>query len=301
MDLEGDIRRDILAHLPHEASDRAELTALPLRDLLVVYRNWSSRIVSSKPRKVHCSAALLSNPLARDPRYKPALDQIIAFTKAGTSIKPHLSREVKHGYRRSSRTKDKTRRKDLDLLLNDWCVYHLHLSTKIEGDGFVERHGPVLFATFSEDNAYLIDIFNHGDWTREHVIRVIVQEWPNAGLVCEIPESVGLDSSISEQDRKVIRQKHCNAFLAIDGKMYSPVRGGLSCSGYAIRHVLDADRLLRTVDWFKELVRNRKSLAAILAENGFALPSDAAFQFQFFENGGYGVVEKRTGIQIRLQ
>lgn len=194
MDLEGDIRRDILSHLPHEPGDRIELTATPIRDLLVSYLNWSSRIVSSKP----------------------ALDQIIAFTETGTSIKPHLSREVKHGYRRSSRTKGKTRRKDLDLLLNDWCVYHLHLSTEIEGDGFVQRLAPVLFAAFSEEDAYLIDIFNHGDWTREHVIRVIVKEWPNAGLVCEIPEGVGLDSAISEQDRKVLRQKHCNAFLEID-------------------------------------------------------------------------------------
>jgi hypothetical protein len=301
MDFEEDMRRCVLAELPHQQRDRTELAALKIRDLLLVYRNWRNRVVSNKPRRVHCSTALLSNPTAADLVYKEALDQIVAFVESGTSIKPHLSRGIKHGFQGKNRRKSKTYRKDLDLLLNDWGIHHLHLSTAIEADGFVARDGPLLFAAFGDGNAFFIDIFSHGDWTREDVIRVIVREWPDAGIICETPNAAGLASPVSEQNREVLRKNHCNAFLAIDGRLYTPAGGGLSSSGVSIRNVLYVDKMLRTVEWFEDALQKPNSnVVTKLAENGFTLPPNPDLQFEFFEDGGYGIVDKRTSFRIRL-
>jgi hypothetical protein len=85
----------------------------------------------------------------------------------------------------------------------------------------------------------------------------------------------------------------------MDGEIYSPVRGSLSSSGYAIRNVLDADVILSQINWFKN-PQNRDGLTTRLAEDGVVLPPDADFCFQFFDDSGYCIVEKRTGLRIRL-
>jgi len=300
MDFEEDIRQHVLANLPHQPSDRGELMAKRASDVLIFYINWLGRFVPARPRAVQCSTALSSNQLATDLRYKPALDQIVAFLRAGTEITAHLSRDINYGYQGTSTAKPKKRRRDLDLLLNDWGVHHLHLSTVIETDGFVRRNGPLLFAVFRPENAYLIDIMNHDDWTREYVIQVMVREWPDAGRVHEI-KGEGLSHPLSEQDRKILRSKHVFAAFEIDGKNYMPA-AGLTSAGTSIRATLSEATVLRTVRWFEDHMRESPDyIATTLAENGVVPPQNPDFHFEFFPNGGYGIVEKQTGFRFRLK
>lgn len=300
MDLQEDIRQHVLANLPHDPGDRSELAAKSACELLVFYKNWLDRLVAPRPRDVHISPALLSNPLAADPRYKPGLDQIVASLKVGTEITPHLSRAISHGYQAKDTTERKCIRQDLDLLLNDWGILHLHLCTEIEADGFVKRSGPLLFAVFRPKDAYLIDILGHGAWTREHLIEVIVAEWPNAELVHELKGALGLNNRLTEQDRKVLRKKHANALFEFDGKVYMPA-GGMMASGVSIRSVMAADQVLHCAKWFEtELQNNPKFISETFTEMGLTPPSDPDLHFEFFEDSGYGVVERRTGMRIRL-
>jgi hypothetical protein len=186
MNFEEDIREFVLGNLPHDPSFTAELRAKTPPELLIIYGNWRSRLVSMGPRRVHRSKALVANPLSADARYKTGLDAIIAKLENGQDVTPHLSRGIRYGYKPPSGSRS---RQDLDLLLNDWGVHHLHLSDVIEGDGFVGRTGPLLFAVFRPDDAYLIDIIDHGGWTRDHVIETMVAEWPNENLVWELRAS----------------------------------------------------------------------------------------------------------------
>ncbi len=168
-----------------------EATALATRDvhgLLTLYFNWHARFIPARPRTVHKAAALSANPLASDPAYKPALDQIISSVEVGGDLTRYLSRGIKHIYQMPGQ-------RYLDLLLNDWGIHHLHLSTTVEPDGFVRRTKPLLVAVFRQD-AYLIDILPHGAWTKESMIRTIVQEWPDAGLVTRLQGVIGLEFPI---------------------------------------------------------------------------------------------------------
>lgn len=300
MDFEEDIRQHVLANLSHQPRDRGALMTKRASDLLIIYINWLGRFVPATPRVVQCSTALSSNQLATDLRYKPALDQIVAFLRSGTEITAHLSRDIKYGYQRTSTAKPKKRRRDLDLLLNDWGVHHLHLSTVIEADGFVKRDGPLLFAVFRPEYAYLIDIMNHDDWTREHVIQVMVREWPGAGFIHEI-KGAGLASRLSDEDRKVLRSKHVNAaFFEIDGKIYMPA-AGLTTAGTPIRAIRGADAVLRKVRWFEDHIqKSPEYIATTLTENGIVPPPIPDLHFEFFITGGYGIVERQTGFRFLL-
>jgi hypothetical protein len=297
MNLEEDIREFVLKSLPHDPKFTAELQAKTAQELLVIYGNWRSRLVSMSPRQVHRSNVLMANPLSSDLRYKPGLDAIVAKLLNGQDVTPHLSRAIRYGYKPTNSGRN---RQDLDLLLNDWGVHHLHLSTAIEADGFVARTGPLLFAVFRPDDAYLIDIIDHGGWTRNHVIETIVAEWPSENLVWEMKGVLPSGRTWSEAERKDLRNAHISSYLEIGGKLYMPA-GGLTSAGTSVMNTMSVQRLFRTVRWFKDqLAKEPDFLKNAAAPSGITLPAEPDLHFEFFAEGGYGVVEKKTGLRFRL-
>jgi hypothetical protein len=88
--------------------------------------------------------------------------------------------------------------------LNDWGIHHLHVSTAVEADGFVERDGPprpLLFAIFKQQRAYLIDVMGHEDFADDRLIRIIFDTWPNDGLVSEVKGILGGVKSYTKEER----------------------------------------------------------------------------------------------------
>src|SRR2546422_10559564 len=122
MDFEQDIRAHVLSNLPHDSGVAQELAAKSARDLLIIFRNWMNRHVNPHPRIIHRSKALDRNPLASDPAYQPALEEIVRKIQNGEDLTPFLSRGIQNGYRSTQGLPpgQLQRRKDLDLLLNDW-------------------------------------------------------------------------------------------------------------------------------------------------------------------------------------
>src|SRR5690242_6368979 len=175
--LEKRLRRHALAELPKEKGQRQELESLELRDLLTVYGNWRYRCPPSRPRSVHISRELEKEMEAGEA--PKALGPLIQKIKDGNALKAFLSRNVNVAIDRSEGTPHH-RRKDLDLLLAEWGVHHLHLSAVIEADGFAERTRDLLFVVVRPNDAYLIGIFPHGSWTKWAVAERAVRNWPEA-------------------------------------------------------------------------------------------------------------------------
>jgi hypothetical protein len=188
----------------------------------------------------------------------------------------------------------------LDLLLNDWGVHHLHLSTIVEEDGFVERTGPLLFAVLKSDQAFLIDIVEHGGWTRDRVIEIMATDWPNDNLVWELKGIIPPRRRLSEVDRKSIRNSHSSSIFEIAGKAYMPA-GGLTTAGTSTVTTATVQRLLRKLKWLEgQLNTDPNYLKEMAAQNGITLPANPDLHFRFFPAGGYGVVESRTGLRFLL-
>jgi hypothetical protein len=301
MDFEEDIRQHVLSNLPNKSKFNQDLAAKDASELLIIYGNWCNRLVKAQPRRVHESKVLRANPHASDPQYGPGLAQIIAKLQNGEDISPHLSRRICWGYETAGASGDTLLgRKDLDLMLSDWGVHHLHLSTEVETDGFVKGSKYLPFAVFQPNDAYLIDIKEHGAWTNTDLVRVIVDEWPDAGLVQEVMGIKGLVYSRSETERKMLRDAGIVTIIEIDGRFYLPTARMSSC-GTPLRAVRTADRVFDDIDRFKaQLAEAPAFVSRSIADAGLVPPVDPDLHFQFFDSG-YGVVERKTGFQFRLR
>lgn len=298
VDLLEDIRQFVLSHLPCLPSARAELEAKDAHELLVIYRNWQERLIRPVPRRVHRSQALLANPLAGHAKHGPALEQIARMLETGEEVTPHLSRNVIHGYQEDA--SGQRFRKDLDLMLNDWGVHHLHLSAHIESDGFAERTGPLLFAVIKNNDAYLIDIMDHGNWVCRRIFETMVKEWSEAGLAHEMKGVIGLAREVSEADHKTLRAKHVNTFIEVNGKVYMPSRG-MAAAWNSMTATMAANQLIGTIeDAQQHLTDNPNYFSGLMRQNGIEPPHTLDLHFHIFDEGGYGVIERQTGVALRL-
>ncbi len=300
MDFEADIREHVLAHLPYPPEFESELRQKPIEDLAIIYGNWCSRHIQTRPRTVHKSAALRLNPQAVT--FERVLVAITEKVKTGVDITPHLSRRIRHGYVAPDTNKPKAlnRRKDLDLLLNDWGMHHLHLSTMLEADGFVSRTGPLLFVIFRHSDAYLVDIAEHGDWTNDQMIDVVIKEWPTIGAVAELKGVLPPTQQPSAKERQTLRNAGINSPLVADGKVFFPL-AGLTTAGTAGSVTMAVIHLFKGLKRFIAMMSDDPDFVAkSMSSYGVETPATPDLHFAFFEDGGYGIIERITGFRFRL-
>lgn len=301
MNLKESVRQWALQNLPYDRGDVSLVAWLNGHDahgLLVVYHNWMNRRVKPQPRVVRRSKAFQQNPLTT--QRASDLAQIIADIEQGRDLTKYLSRQI---VRAVVQVPGQPPRPDLDWMLNDRGVYHLHISTQIDPDGFVSRpkqknaEEPLLFAAFQQQTAYLIDIMKHGDWTRDDVLKVLATEWPNEGVIHELYGVLGLKNPITEEQRAT--RKHPNSAFEFRGKVFMPI-GFMSATGMTMEAGREADKLLLRIDAFeRELIRNPKLLKPAFERHGLAFPEAPEFEFEIREDG-YGVIETKTRTWVNL-
>lgn len=248
-DLEGLIRDYISAEMPTQPG---YLEGKSLVHLMIDYRVWRGRFVQPCPRKVHRSAEMNESP--RSTEHAEALTEIEAKLVGGEDIEAHLSFRIKDPLGDGGLPSDSLhKRRDRDLLLAEWGVHHLHLSTQPHHrkQGFVERTDEVLFAVFRESDAYLLGIYRHPEhdnWAAEEIFAVMARNWPGAGLVHESRFATGLSQEHSDDDRLELRNFGVNTGLKIDGKVYSPGGFGMSLDGTPLLAVKEAQQVMWELD-----------------------------------------------------
>jgi hypothetical protein len=223
------IRRHVLAAMPEP--HRHILEGASLSEALTEYRVWRGRFVSPRARRVHWSPELLGDPKATV--HQEALAAINARIDRGDDLSPHLSAGVT--------------RVSKDRLLADWGLHHLHLSTELGAEGFVERTGDVLFAAFSEKDAYLLGIYEHprhANWAAESIFAILVRNWPDSGLVHELRWLTGLSQKFSDGDRLALRNAGVASFMEVDGKVYAPGGLGITTAGTPTAATRAADAVM---------------------------------------------------------
>lgn len=307
INFDEDIRQQVLEHLPPFPGDRGALASKGTYDLLTIYVNWLRRLVPAQPRRVHSSEALLASQCSLADKHRTGLDQLIAKIETGSCIRPHLSTRIEQGFTPQDPAEGKAlqKRRDLDLLLNECGVHHLHLGQKLRKDGFVERKrsdppAPLLFAAFRPYDAYLIDLMPHDDWTSTHLLEVLVREWPEAGLLVKKLKGIAPGTNYSPHDRKKLRNAGITTSVIIDGEVYTPI--GLSLAGYSTQTSNEVKGILNSLTRFKKRLHQDPAYGGfLLSQCGFPIPSQVDFHFVFFDTGGYGVIETHTpGFGMRL-
>jgi hypothetical protein len=305
MKLAESVRKLVLKNLPYRENDPGVIAALNRMgpgNLLTLYLNWRDRLIPTGPRRVLRSAVFNQNSVVSQRAL--AISQIIDDIEHGRDLTKYLSRHVKIGFELPPKpgTKKLKRLKYLDLLLNDWGIHHLHISTIVESDSFVQRNqhdDHLLFAIFKPERAYLIDVMRHGNWANEHLLRTIIDTWPDDGLVREVKGIRGSRRTFGEEERIELRSAGISELFQIDGRVYSSGTA-ITTAGNSIKTTFLSNRILRALKHFQEEVNADPTQIIQLIRQHGGIPLDKPdFEFSFFQDG-FGVIEKTTGFAIRL-
>lgn len=179
--------------------------------------------------------------------------------RGGEKFSAHLSRSTK-------------KTENHDLMLYDWGIYHFHLGTTIEEDGYIQRTANLLYAYIKDNQMYLLGIFEHGKWNDQQLIELIHKYYPwsiKSWAVDEQPEIV-----LSEQDRKRMRNANVNTFVIMnDGTAYLGPGWGYTAAGTSAKVRMQAN------DKFHEARNFEKRL---LSE----LPNAEEFEWRMERDGG---------------
>jgi hypothetical protein len=268
---------------------------MPIESLLVAYHNWLCRLIRPVPRSIHLSREFSTSP--QRAKYAAALADIFDAIATGKDLTHRLSKLVRFGIvaNSTSATKDK------DLMLNDWGIHHLHLGMGPDkkDPSVTARSGDLLFAIFRPTAAYILNIFDHKDWTDRDIVRIAVENWPNLDLFLELKGVMALDRTVDEAEHQTLRKAGITSMVEVDGRVYAG-RGMLSTAGTSIQSVRAADKLLERLENFEELCASSTSaVEKLLLQAGVQPPNAPHFVFQFLTDG-YGVRETTTGAFIVL-
>ncbi|MGA3027009.1 MAG: hypothetical protein ABSF98_19810 [Bryobacteraceae bacterium] len=163
----------------------------------------------------------------------------------GNDLGPHLSE------RHSSLT-------NLDGLLNEWGVNHLHLGAGPwpKNSLLADRTGPLLFAFITDDDCYAINIYEHGDWERNSIVESLHRNWPQVIAGWRI---IGVKGEVlSEKQRRRVRSLNAQAAMAVtDGTVYQAIGGGVMVSGISFQAMSRADRICVDVERLQDAVQQQ--------------------------------------------
>ena len=225
-ELERRVCAHLLAQMPSDPS--GELAALDVGTLLAIYGNWRSRYVRPRPRNARLSEELQAS--SKRLEYKAVVDEIVAAIEAGKDLSPHLSRGILTAYEPTAqRPRNIAGRTDLDLLISDWGLHHLHLTTEMCPDGFYERTGDLLFAKFTDDDAFLIAILGHGRWADKNLLRILVHNWPDRETDMVAMTGLRLVHDPTNDEHLRGRKGALAQPVEIDGTVYFPL--GMTTAG----------------------------------------------------------------------
>ncbi|WP_445716578.1 hypothetical protein [Flavobacterium sp.] len=188
----------------------------------ILYYALQKRRIEAKPRNV-----LVSKEFICPPDLESGLELLKTKITNGEDIRPYQSRLLKKiGIQ--------------DGLLFDWDIHHLHLGTTLEDDGFINRTGPLLYTRIDDENAYLINIENHGAWTMQELLRIIHNNWPESIENFRIKDAVSLSTSFSDDDLKGLRNANVNSLIEVEpGAIYMGPGWGFVGSGDSGKAVMD--------------------------------------------------------------
>lgn len=160
-----------------------------------------------RPRRVHKSREFYC-PGAHRRGLKKLLDCLCT----GQDLQPYFSKDV---YNLDF----------VDDMFNDWGVLHLHLGDRPypKDPRFIDRTGPLLFLYLSDSDAYLINIYNHGDWSRESILQTVLNNWPHLLRPYVIQGATGVVQPLTDKQRTEARKAGMATFIELRAADGTPV------------------------------------------------------------------------------
>lgn len=138
-----------------------------------------------------------------------------------------------------------------DLLLNTWVIQHIHISRtkKNKSNKFYDRSDFLLFAIFSENAAYFLDIQNHkavNVFSKQNYLKIIDENWPELLDDYDINKNGDKTRAFDYTDqeiREITKKGYSIGLINIGDRTISCPGIGITTSGHNIQIVRQADHL----------------------------------------------------------
>ncbi len=152
------------------------------------------------PRKVH-----ISNEFKCPEVLKKGLDNLKETIEKTGDYSTYLSKKVDAIMQ-------------IDGLFNDWGILHLHLGEKLEqtNSSYIERTGKLLFVFLDENDIYFINIYDHGDWAKKEILKIILNNWPHLLEKYIVNSELSFEFKSDEKAYIDIRNKGGTQFIEIE-------------------------------------------------------------------------------------
>lgn len=293
-------RQHISEALPYDKSDLrvvAALDSMPLYELIIVFINWRMRFVTPRPRELRKSD-LWTSKICLENQFIDVAELTLEIER-GVDLTARLSRRVGQGFtvdKKTSKSFATGRRPDLDMLLNDWGIHHLHLGRRNTA-GEVVRSDKLAFVVFRQDIAYLIDLGGHGNWASKHLAETVIEHWPRDGIFAEL-KGIYSGQEFSDDERQGLRNVGMGTPITVSDKVFVPVTG-LSTAGTSRIACEEAKGILNCINFFDRNPGNLSKICEQIVARCVLLSERPQFAFRFFVDG-YGIEEVQTRTSVGL-
>ncbi|HTU36596.1 MAG TPA: hypothetical protein VMF35_01190 [Acidimicrobiales bacterium] len=291
-DVVEELETALRSHVISVMSDPSgELAAMTTANLLITWFNWRDRLVEPRPRQVHRSRELLASQEAQENAAE--LAEIEAGIAAGVDLTPWLSSRTSVAYTESAARGRLKHRRDLDLLISNWGIHHLHLERA------PERSALLLFTVFRPDDAYLLQLLPHGRWADSSLVEIIIRNWPDESLVMgQLKGAIGLSQSYDDRELLQLREAGVTTLLPVDGGVW--VVGTMSTAGTALASTVRSDAIMREIQtWQEKLSSDPYALDVFVRSRGH-LVNGCGTWAPYLEDSEFGFVEHSAGLRIRI-
>ncbi len=244
-------------------------------------------IVSMIPRTVLISAELkdkIDNQLIPN-EFILVVNEIKEKFENGKDLNPFLS-------------KDAFQPKKQDGLLFDWGIKHLHLSTGISSQGYLnKRTGYQLIFFLKDDKVYFIDVFEHpkGDeWAKDDFIKILEKNWQSL-LNDSRMSYFSKTTPMTQKDRYDARNGGLLIFAEANGSVYSPPGGGIASDKSSVESTNQKIKILTLIG--DSATIETKIKEEITNENK-AIPSTLTLEL-ILSDSMISILEKNTGVILK--
>jgi hypothetical protein len=220
-----------------------------------------------------------------DPDTSTSLSLVEEKFRKGENVNPHLSKSIFQ--------QDYT-----DYLFSDWGIYHLHLSTVVEGKYFMKRSNNLLFVMIRQQEVYFIDVRPHDEqwvFAQKALLQIVHDEWPHILERFKLKGIVGLEREIDDPGKiAMMRKSGMNALHRIGNDYYAPMGGGITTAGTSLQVTIEVDKLYRMVrNAMDHVQKNQTDIAAKIGEAIGTFPSRLDFHLELTENGFF-ILERNS-------
>ena len=181
------------------------------------------------------------------------------------------------------------------------------VALSIDPDGFTnrDRNDPLndyfLYARIDDDNAYLINIYQHGAWTKQEMVKIIHNNWPETIRAFLMENVVELTCKTSDDDLKSLRKNHINTCVEVNpGTIYMPIGFGSSLDGTNSEIVMVYTRYMRKITKIEKAIKKQiGQIEKAITSEGKSVPKVLDFHL-LINNNEFNVIEQNTNIVFKI-